>query len=150
MTAFALPWFEDENPRDLARWGMAATAVLGIHAALISGYLLWHHPDEIGDDTSAVTVELEPIDSTADVTQRDIAPAPEEMIEQKPVPEAEKQPDEPKVEEPPPTETTMPDIVAPEPKPPEKLEEKDRRPRKRRRASKAVHRMSRRHGRPAW
>jgi periplasmic protein TonB len=124
MTALALPWFEDEDPRDLARWAAAATVVLGIHAALISGYLLWHHPDEIGDDTSAVTVELEPIDSTADANQTDVTPAPQEMIEQKAEPQVERQPDEPKVEEPPPTDTTMPDIVAPEPKPQEKLEEK--------------------------
>ncbi len=119
MTALALPWFEDENPRDLVRWAMAAAVVLGIHAALISGYLFWHyHPDEIGDDTDVVTVELAPIDSTADADQSDVAPAPEEMIEQKAAPDVEKPPEEPKIEEPPPPEMTTTDVAPPEEKPP--------------------------------
>jgi hypothetical protein len=32
MTALTLPWFEDEDPRDLRRWVMAALIVFGIHA----------------------------------------------------------------------------------------------------------------------
>ncbi len=123
MNVSALTWFEDEDPRDLTRWAMAGAVVLGIHAALISGYLLWHQPEEIGDDTSPVTVELAPIDSTADSDQRDVAPAPEEMVEQKAEPEVQKQPDEPKLEEPPPPEMTPSDVAPPEEKPPPKVEE---------------------------
>jgi periplasmic protein TonB len=123
MTALALTWFEDDDPRELRRWVLAAAVVLGIHASLISGYLMWHVPDEIGDDSSAVTVELSPIDSTADANQRDVAPAPEEMVEQKAVPDLQKPPDEPKLEEPPPPDMTMSDVTPPEQKP-QKLEEK--------------------------
>jgi protein TonB len=123
MTALAQTWFEDEDPRDLARWSFAGAVVLGIHAALISGYLLWHPPEQIGDDNTAVTVELAPIDSTADVDQSDVTPAPEETVEQKVEPDVQTQPDEPKVEEPPPPEITT-DVAPPEEKPPEKIEEK--------------------------
>jgi periplasmic protein TonB len=122
----ALPWwFEGDYPRDLLRWSTAGAAVVCIHAALVGGYLLWHQPDqEIGDDSSIVSVELAPIDSVADANQRDVAPAPEDMIEQRAVPKAEKEPDQPKIDEPPPPPAvTMPDVALPEQKPPEKVEE---------------------------
>jgi periplasmic protein TonB len=124
MSVPSLSWFEDEDPRDLIRWSLAAAVVLGIHAAVISCYLLWHVPEEdIGDDASVVTVELAPIDSTPDAVERDVAPAPETMIESKalPEPQKEKPTEEVKVEQPP-DETPS---VIPEPvqKPPEKVEE---------------------------
>ena len=98
--------------------------MVGLHAALIAGYFVWHQPEEeIGDLTPVVTVDLAPIDSVADANQRDIAPGPEDMVEQKPVPEAEKQPDQPKIEEPPPPPAAIADVALPEPKPPEKVEE---------------------------
>jgi periplasmic protein TonB len=98
---------------------------VGLHGVLIAGYLAWREPaDEIGDLTSAVTVDLAPIDTVADANQRDIAPGPEDMVEQKPVPEVAKQPEEqPKTEEPPPPPATTADIALPEPKPPQKTEE---------------------------
>lgn len=125
MTAPALPWFEDEDPRALRRWAFAAAIVVGIHAGLIAAYLLWWQtPEAIGDDTDAVTVELTPIDSVADAKQLDVAPAPEEMIEQKPTPpQPEKPPDQPKVEEPPPPEAPTAEVALPPQKPPEKVEE---------------------------
>ena len=125
MTALTRSWFEDEDPRDLRRWALAAAVVVGVHAALVGGYLLWGpQPDEIGDDSPVVTVELAPIDSVADAKLLDVAPAPEEMVEQKPTPpEPEKQPDHPKVEAPPPPDLTTSDIALPEQKPPEKVEE---------------------------
>ena len=125
MTARTLPWFEDEEPRDLLRWSVAAAAVVCVHAALIGSYMLWHQPDdEIGDESSVVTVELAPIDSVVDANQRDIAPGPEDMVEQKAVPNVEKEPDQPKVDEPPPPPTDVtPDVALPEEKPPEKVEE---------------------------
>jgi protein TonB len=97
MTAPALPWFEDEDPRDLVRWAVAAAAVVGIHAALIAGYLLWHQPDEeIGDDTPVISIEL----TAPEIDQQEQA----------------------KVEEPIPPKETSSDAVLPEEKPPEKVE----------------------------
>jgi protein TonB len=123
MTVRELHWLNDRDPRTIVRWSAAAAVVLGLYGALIAGYLVWHEPsEEIGDLTAVVTVDLAPIDSVADANQRDIAPGPGDMVEQKPVPEAEKQPDQPKIEEPPPPPATTADIALPEPKPPEKVE----------------------------
>jgi periplasmic protein TonB len=125
MTTRDLQWPDDRDPRTILRWSAAAALVAGLHGALIAGYVVWHQPgEEIGDLTPVVTVDLAPIDSVADANQRDIAPGPEDMVEQKPVPEAEKQPEQqPKIEEPPPPPATTADIALPEPKPPEKVEE---------------------------
>jgi protein TonB len=119
-----MTWFEDGDPRDLLRWSMAAIAVICVYAALIVGYLVWHQPDQvIGDDTSVVTVDLAPIDSVADANQHDVAPGPEDMVEQKATPTETVQQEQPKVDEPP--EPTVPtaDVALPEQKPPEKVEE---------------------------
>ena len=124
MSVLSLSWFEDEEPRDLVRWAAAAAIVLGIHAAAIAFYLFWHQPEEdIGDDASIVTVELAPIDSTPDAVERDVAPAPETMIESKalPEPQKEKPTEEVKVEQPPDETPTI--IPEPVEKPPEKVEE---------------------------
>ena len=125
MTARELHWLDDRDPRNIVRWLGAAAVVVGLYGALISGYLVWHQPsEEIGDLTPVVTVDLAPIDSVADAHQRDIAPGPEDMVEQKPVPEVEKQPEQqPKTEEPPPPPATTADVALPEPKPPQKVEE---------------------------
>jgi len=125
MTTRVLPGFEPDYSRSLLRWSAAAVIVAAAHAALVGGYLLWHQPDqEVGDFSSVVTVELAPIDSVADSNQRDVAPGPEDMVEQKPVPEADKQPDQPKIDQPPPPPAaTTADVALPEPKPPEKVEE---------------------------
>jgi len=118
-------WFEDENPRDLLRWTAAAVVVVGIHAGVVAYLLARQTPVEIGDNAEVVTVELAPIDSTPDAVERDVAPAPETMIESKPLPpppQEEKPPEQVKVEQPPPDEA--PAIVPlPETKPPEKVEE---------------------------
>ena len=41
MTTLALPrfddWFEDEDPRDLRRWAIAAAIVFAIHASAVGG-----------------------------------------------------------------------------------------------------------------
>ena len=118
-------WFEDENPRDLLRWAVAAVVVVGIHAGVVAYLLARPAPVEIGDNAEVVTVELAPIDSTPDAVERDVAPAPETMIESKPLPpppQEEKAPEQVKVEQPPPDEA--PSIAPlPETKPPEKIEE---------------------------
>jgi protein TonB len=128
MNALAALWLEDEEPRDLARWGIAAAIVLGAHAALIAGYLVWQRlaPADMGVDAPVVNVDFDPNDVVPDATQRDVAPAQEEMIEQKPVPEAEKQPDQPKEQPPPPPDSTA--IPEPEAKPPEKVVEQPKPP----------------------
>jgi len=95
MIARVLPWFEDENPRDLARWSFAAAIVLGVHAAVVAGYLFaWHPPnEEIGDETPVISMEL---------TAPQIDQVQEEKVD-KPVPPKETTPDaELPVEKPPP------------------------------------------------
>ena len=107
----------------LVRWGTAAAIVLGVHAAAIAFYLVSHQPEEIGDDASAVTIELAPIENTPDAVERDVTPAPETMIESKPLPKPpDNPPPEEKVEQAPPEETPT---VIPEQaeQPPEKVEE---------------------------
>jgi protein TonB len=97
MTARALTWFEDDDPRDLFRWSVAAAVVVCVHVALIGGYLLWqqHTDEDLGDDSTAIAIEL-----TA--------------------PEIEQQ-EQAKVDQPPPQDTTT-DVTLPEEKPPEKVE----------------------------
>jgi protein TonB len=122
MTAHELHWLNDRDPRTIVRWSAAAVLVASLHAALIAGYLVWRQPsEEIGDLTSVVAVELAPIDNVADANQRDVAPGPEDMVEQKAAPEAKKQPERPKIEELPPPPATTADVALPEPKPPAKV-----------------------------
>jgi protein TonB len=104
MNAPALAWFEDEDPRDLVRWSVAAAIVVGIHAAVIAGYFLWHEPDaDIGDDTPIVSIEL----TAPEIDQQ------EQM----------------KLDEPTPPKETSSDAVLPEEKPPEKIEQTNPAPR---------------------
>jgi protein TonB len=109
MTTLPLTWFEDDDPRDLRRWALAAFVVVGIHLAVICAYVYIHRPDEIGDDTTPVAVELAPSDDTVD--QPAVAPVPEEQV--KPI------------EQPPPPPDTSQAVVAPPPdeKPPEPIKE---------------------------
>jgi protein TonB len=98
MNVRALPWFEENDPRDLARWSAAAAIVVCVHAAVVAGYLLWWHTSdaELGDDTPIISIELT---------------APEiDQVEQA------------KVDEPTPPKETTPDAVIPEEKPPEKVQ----------------------------
>src|SRR5215469_4246305 len=107
MTALALSWFEDEDPRSLRRWAMAAAIVLAIHAAAIASYVYWHGPDEIGDFSSPLAVDLAPSDDTID--QPEIAPVPEQ-------PQKE-------VEQPPPPEPSQAVVAPPEEPPPQPIEQ---------------------------
>jgi protein TonB len=105
MIARALPWFEDDNPRDLARWSVAAATVVCIHVAVVAGYLLWWQaPDaEIGDDAPIISIEL----TAPEIDQQEQA----------------------KVDEPTPPKETSTDAVIPEEKPPEKVEKTSPAPR---------------------
>jgi periplasmic protein TonB len=124
VIARVLPWFEDEDPRQFLRWSLAAAAVVCAHAGLIAAYMLLHHPEEeIGDDTQVITIQLAPIENVADSHQRDIAPGPDDMVEQKLVPQVEKQVVQPKIEQPPPPpDATIPDVTLPKPVTPEQVE----------------------------
>jgi protein TonB len=98
MTAHARAWFDDDDPRDLFRWSVAAAVVVSLHVALIGGYLLWqqHADEDLGDESTAIAIELT-------------------------VPEVEQQ-EQAKVEQPPPPQDTTTDVTLPEEKPPEKVE----------------------------
>jgi periplasmic protein TonB len=98
MTARTAAWFEDDDPRGMLRWVVAAAIVLTVHAAAITGYMIWHQPEqELGDDSPTISFEL-----TA--------------------PQVEQQ-EQPQVEAPTPPKETSPDAVMPEEKPPEQVEQ---------------------------
>jgi protein TonB len=75
MTASSQTWFDDDEPRDLRRWAMAALVVLAVHLAAIAAYVYVHKPDEIGDDTTPIAVDFAPTEDTVD--QAAVAPVPE-------------------------------------------------------------------------
>jgi protein TonB len=113
MTALALPWFEDEDPRDLRRWAMAALIVFGIHAGSVAGYLYFHQPEEIGDAASPLAFDLAPADDSID--QPEVAPVPEEQrkeVEQPPPPEPSQAVIAPPEEQQPPIEQAKPPASA--------------------------------------
>jgi periplasmic protein TonB len=60
MNGHTLYWFEDEGPRDLGRWSLAAAVVLCAHAAAIGAYLYYWQPPhaEIGDETPIISLDL--------------------------------------------------------------------------------------------
>jgi periplasmic protein TonB len=102
MSVLTPPWFEEEDPRDLRRWAIAAAIVFGIHVAAVGGYAFFHRPDEIGDANAPLAFDLAPSDDTID--QPEIAPVPEEQPKQ--------------VEEPPPPPEPSQAVVAPPDEPP--------------------------------
>jgi periplasmic protein TonB len=104
MIARTLPWFEDEDPRDIVRWSIAAAVVVGVHAVAIAFFLFWHQPEqELGDDTPVVSIEL----TAPEIDQQEQA----------------------KVDTPTPPKETSPDAVLPQEKPPEKVEQTSPAPR---------------------
>jgi periplasmic protein TonB len=124
MSAFLLSWFEDHHPRDLARWALAGAIVAGLYAGAVAFLLSWHDaPQDIGDASDVVTVELAPIDSTPDAVARDTAPAPETMVESKaaPQPQQDKPNEELKVEQPP--DEAPGTVPVPTVKPPQQVEQ---------------------------
>jgi periplasmic protein TonB len=89
MSAPALRWLNDEEPRDLVRWSAAGGIVVCVHAALIAGYLLWPRPQlEIGDDTPVISIDLAAaeIDQVEQVKIEQPIP-PKETSEQADIPE---------------------------------------------------------------
>jgi periplasmic protein TonB len=99
MTAHTAAWFEDDDPRGILRWAIAAAIVLTVHVAAIGGYY-WYidtQPPIIGDDTPTISFEL-----TA--------------------PQVEQQ-EQPQVEAPTPPKEVSPDAEMPAEKPPEQVEQ---------------------------
>lgn len=124
MSASEISWFEDDRPRDIGRWVLAAIIVVALHAAAFATWFAWHQPQpEIGGDADSIVLELSPIDSTPDAASSDATPSPETMIESKAVPEPQeaKPREELKIEQPP---DPMPALI-PEPvvKPRQQAEE---------------------------
>ena len=108
MTAQTLPWFEDEDPRELRRWAIAAAIVLGVHFGGVGLYAYLHQPEELGDETSPITIDLTPSDDTID--QPEIAPVPESQPKT--------------VDQPPPPPDTSEAVMEPqEPPPPQPVQE---------------------------
>lgn len=109
MTAQTLPWFEDDDPRELRRWAIAAAIVLGVHLGGVGLYAYLHQPEELGDETSPITIDLTPSDDTVD--QPEIAPVPESQ------PKTVDQPP------PPPPDTSEAVMEPQEPPPPQPVQE---------------------------
>ncbi len=120
-----LAWHDDRSPREFVRWVIAAAVVLGVHAGALMYLFATHEPDIVGTVSDAVTVELAPMDSTPDAVESDLAPAPETMVEQAPLPDLPKPQEEPreqvKLERPP--DETPAEIPLPAEKPPEKAQD---------------------------
>jgi protein TonB len=121
MNARALTWFEDDDPRDLMRWTVAAAVVVLVYAALIGGYMYWQQQsdEDLGDESSAIAIELT-------------------------VPEVEQQ-EQAKVDAPQPPQQTTTDVTLPEEKPPEKVEPTNPSPRNTARVDAAAPRID-----PSW
>jgi periplasmic protein TonB len=124
MSMSTLSWHDDGNPRELARWAVAAAVVVGVHGGVLAYLLAVHEPDIVGSNMDVVTVELAPIDSTPDAVEQDVAPAPETMFESSPLPDLPKPQEQPKEEvklERPPDEAPA-EVPLPVEKPPEKVQ----------------------------
>jgi len=124
MSMSALSWHDERNPRELARWAIAAAVVLSLHAGVLAYLLAVHEPDIVGSNLDVVTVELAPIDSTPDAVEQDVAPAPETMVESSPLPDLPKPQEQPKEEvklERPPDEAPA-EVPLPVEKPPEQVQ----------------------------
>jgi|SRR5271169_690966 protein TonB len=108
MIATTSAWFEDQDSRDFRRWIIAAIIVVVVHTAAICAYLYVHQPDELGDDSAPISVDLAPSDDTVD--QAEVLPTPEQPP--------------PKEEPPPPPPPPEPQaVVEAPPPPPPKIEE---------------------------
>ena len=121
MTARAIAWFEDDDPRDLIRWAVAAAVVVVVYAALIGCYMYWQQQrsdEDLGDESTAIAIELT-------------------------VPEVEQQ-EQAKVDAPQPPETAT-DVTLPEEKPPEKVEPTNPSPRNTARVEATAPRID-----PSW
>ncbi len=58
MTALVSTWFEDEDPNAIRRWAIAAAVVVVIHVVVLCPYVYFYHPEELGDDTTPISLDL--------------------------------------------------------------------------------------------
>jgi periplasmic protein TonB len=125
MSMSALTWHDHRRPRELVRWVAAGAIVLGIHAGAIIYLFAAHEPEIVGSTADMVTLELAPIESTPDAVDSDVAPAPEAMVEQAPLPDLprpqEKPQEQVKLERPP--DEAPAEVPLPVEKPPEKAQD---------------------------
>jgi protein TonB len=98
MNARTLPWFEDNEPRDLLRWIGAAAFVFAVQAAVVAAYLLWRVPPvEVGDDAAVISIELTaPVEEQVEqaavdkpVPQQEVVTQQDALPEEKPPPKVE-------------------------------------------------------------
>ena len=67
MSVLTLPWFEEEDPRDLRRWAIAAAIVFGIHAAAVGGYAFFHRPTKSATRTRR-SQSISPLPTTPSIS----------------------------------------------------------------------------------
>jgi protein TonB len=115
MNARAATWFDEgDDPGEIRRWAIVAAVVILLHVLVLCPYAYFYHPEEIGDDTTPISLDLSPSNDTVDQTEVLPTPAPPPQVEEPP---PEQQPPPPP---PPPQPEAM--IEAPPPPPP-KVEE---------------------------
>lgn len=110
MVARVTPWFEDQDPGDIRRWAIAGAIVVLMHVVVLCPYFYFYHPEEIGDDSTPISLDLSPSNDTVD--QAEVLPAPETPQVEQPPPE-----------QPPPPPPPPQAIAETPPPPPPKIEE---------------------------
>ena len=113
MTAETATWFDDERPGEIRRWAMIGAVVVVLHFLVLCPYAYFYHPEQMGDDTSPISLDLSPSDDTVD--QAEVLPTPE------PPPQVEQPPPEPEPPPPPPPQPQA--MIEAPPPPPPKVEE---------------------------
>jgi periplasmic protein TonB len=112
MIARVATWFEDEDPGTIRRWAIVGAAVVVLHFLVLSPYVYFFHPEQqLGDDTSPISLDLAPSNDTVD--QAEVLPTPEAQDEPPPPPDPQ----------PPPPPPQPQAIVEAPPPPPPKIEE---------------------------
>jgi protein TonB len=117
MTAGAATWYDDHDPTEVRRWAIVAAVVVVLHFLVLCPYAYFYHAEQMGDDSSPISVDLSP--STDTVDQAEVMPAPE------PPPQVEQPPPQP---EPPPPPPLPQAIIEAPPPPPPKVEEQQQPP----------------------
>jgi protein TonB len=102
-------WLDEEDPGEIRRWAIVAAVVVLLHALVLSPYAFFYHPEDIGGDSTAITLDLSPGDSAVDQSEQKATPEPPPQVEEPPpppppeaIPEEAPPPPPPKVEEQPP------------------------------------------------
>jgi protein TonB len=114
MIARASTWFEDEDPKAIRRWAVAAAIVVVIHVVVLCPYIYFYHPEEIGDDATPISIDLSPSDDTVD--QAELLPTPEpppppQVVLPPPPPPPPPEPPQAVIETPPTTAPPPPPVV---------------------------------------